>query len=75
MSFGEALISNFDRVTLVTQWWVSECLCSGGQKGMLLMLYIVVIEQESVNYGLQAASSKDHMWPPPKQKHLLSGSL
>lgn len=63
MSFGEALISDFDSVTLVTQWWVSECLCSGGQRGMLLMLCIVVIEQGSVNYGLQAASNRDHMWP------------
>jgi len=26
VSFGEALISNFDSVALVTQWWVSECL-------------------------------------------------
>ena len=40
-------------------WWAER---------MLLMLCIVVIEQESVNYGLQAASSRDHMWPPPKQK-------
>lgn len=75
VNFGEALISNFDSVTHLSHICGSVNACVLMDTGELLIGCVVVIDQGSVNYGLQATSSRDHMCPtpPPKQKYLLSG--
>lgn len=69
VNFGSSII-NFKRnwftrkalilLSLATHLWISEawqCWCFGGQQGVLLMWYIVVIHQEWINYDLQAKSA------------------